>query len=100
MTAVGTDSHLAGDGPYEAGQLAGHGGGHLAVRLAGMREPPVAAAQAFLGGPGEVLDPGWGECRLALQMARLAGREAIAPGGLNIVNRLRLWVVSQFEILR
>ena len=75
---VGSSGHLAGDSPQEARQFPGHGGGHLAVCLASVREPAMAGAQALLGGPGEGLDPGWGACCLALQMGRLAGWEAIA----------------------
>ena len=73
-TVVGTASHLTGDGPQEAGQFAGHGGDHLAVRLAGMGEPPVAAAQAFLGGPGEGLGGAEAALRLRWAVLRAAKR--------------------------
>jgi len=79
-TVVGLSCHLAGDGPQEACQFAGHGGGHLAVRLASVGEPPIAGTQAFLGGPGQGLDPGWRRCRLASEMSRLAGWKAIGLG--------------------
>lgn len=48
---VGTPVHLAGDGPYEAHQFPGRGGGHLTVCLAGVREPALAGAQALTGCP-------------------------------------------------
>ena len=74
---------LADDGPDEADALPGHGCGDLAVMLAHSTETAGACAESLLGMPGD----GWHPIRrgggLGLQMACLAGRDAIVPRGFH-----------------
>ena len=81
-----TSPGLAPDGPDEAGQLSGHGGGDHRLLLSGFRQMAVPEGEAFLGLPGDGADLG----RLSLvphpDASALSGGKAVAPGGLSIGN--------------
>src|SRR6516165_5991434 len=72
--------HAPGNGPDEAGQLAGDRGGDDIGRLAGAGEFAIARAQPQLRFPGDLAD----RPRLLLlpepQLAADPGREAVTPG--------------------
>jgi len=75
--------HAPGNGPDEAGQLAGDRGGDDIGRLAGAGEFAIARAQSELRFPGDLAD----RPRLLLlaepQLAADPGRETVAPGRLD-----------------
>ena len=78
-----TSPGLAPDGPDEAGQLPGHGGGDHRLLLSGFRQMAVPEGEAFLGLPGDSADLG----RLSLvphpDASALSGGKAVAPGGFH-----------------
>src|ERR1700758_635640 len=75
--------HAPGNGPDEAGQLAGDRGGDDIGRLATAGESAIARAQPELRFPGDLAD----RPRLLLlpepQLAADPGREAVTPGRLD-----------------
>src|SRR6516225_6132501 len=75
--------HEPGDGPDEAGQLAGDRGGDDIGRLAAAGEFAIARAQSELRLPGDLAD----QLGLALlpeqQVTADPGREAVGPGRLD-----------------
>src|ERR1700730_12905785 len=75
--------HAPGDGPDEAGQLAGDRGGDDVGRLAGARELAIARAQSQLRLPGDLAE--WLGLLLLpqQQLAANPGRETVTPGRLD-----------------
>src|SRR5215469_15481935 len=75
--------HAPGDGPDEAGQLAGDRGGDDIGRLAAAGEFAIARAQSELRFPGDLAD--WPRLRFLPepQLPADTGREAVIPGRLD-----------------
>src|SRR4029077_17338865 len=75
--------HAPGDGPDEAGQLAGDRGGDDVGRLTGARELAIACAQPQLRPPGDLADWLGLLLRPQQQLAADPCRETVTPGRLD-----------------
>ena len=73
----------AGHGPQEAREFTGNGRTHLDFQLARAHRVLIAAAEPLLASRRSPARDRWCGLGPSLQMRRLAGREAVAPGGLG-----------------